>query len=147
CQFGWDWGPRFVTAGIWREIFLEGWESNRIESVFVTQSHTTDNVELTFAPELARADANAKFRATVSYNGEVVSTAEGGFENLKAIIANPQLWWSSGHGAQPLYEVQVELLGADRVLSSWTRHIGLRTIELDMNPDEYEVLNDEGRAL
>src|SRR5688572_24279647 len=27
CQFGWDWGPRFVTAGIWRDIRLEGWSA------------------------------------------------------------------------------------------------------------------------
>ncbi len=25
CQFGWDWGPRFVSAGIWRGLRLEAW--------------------------------------------------------------------------------------------------------------------------
>ncbi|HRE09168.1 MAG TPA: glycoside hydrolase family 2 protein, partial [Opitutaceae bacterium] len=29
CQFGWDWGPRFVSAGIWRDLRLEGWSQNR----------------------------------------------------------------------------------------------------------------------
>ena len=32
CQFGWDWGPRFVTAGIWRDLRLEGWTGNRLEA-------------------------------------------------------------------------------------------------------------------
>jgi beta-mannosidase len=30
CQFGWDWGPRYVTAGIWRDIRLEAWSRNRL---------------------------------------------------------------------------------------------------------------------
>jgi len=29
-QFGWDWGPRFVTSGIWRPIYLEGWDHARV---------------------------------------------------------------------------------------------------------------------
>ena len=37
CQFGWDWGPRFVTAGIWRDLRLEGWTGNRLDGVRVTQ--------------------------------------------------------------------------------------------------------------
>src|SRR5438046_6776695 len=29
-QYGWDWGPRFVTSGIWRPIFLEAWNEARV---------------------------------------------------------------------------------------------------------------------
>ena len=25
CNFGWDWGPRLITAGIWRPISLRAW--------------------------------------------------------------------------------------------------------------------------
>jgi beta-mannosidase len=32
-QFGWDWGPRFVTAGIWKPVQLKFWNSAKIESV------------------------------------------------------------------------------------------------------------------
>lgn len=144
CQFGWDWGPRFVTAGIWRPIFLEGWSDNRIESVFIEQTHAPDFVALSFTPELAKQDETANFRATVSFNGGVLATAEGTAQDLKIQIENPQLWWPAGQGAQPLYDVQVELLGGKGVLPSWTRRIGLRTIELDQNPDEFDVVNERG---
>src|SRR5207237_5947963 len=30
-QYGWDWGPRFVTSGIWKPVELVGWENARIE--------------------------------------------------------------------------------------------------------------------
>src|SRR5687767_1295806 len=33
CQFGWDWGPRFVTCGIWRDLRLEAWSDNRLAHV------------------------------------------------------------------------------------------------------------------
>ncbi len=26
CSFGWDWGARFPTSGVWRDIRLEAWE-------------------------------------------------------------------------------------------------------------------------
>ncbi|HEU4717989.1 MAG TPA: glycoside hydrolase family 2 protein, partial [Bacteroidia bacterium] len=32
-QFGWDWGPRLVTCGIWKPVQLTGWSSTRIVSV------------------------------------------------------------------------------------------------------------------
>src|ERR1700712_1172843 len=38
CQFGWDWGPRFVTAGIWRDIQLEAWSTNRLVDARLTQT-------------------------------------------------------------------------------------------------------------
>jgi beta-mannosidase len=27
CNFGWDWGPTLVTAGIWRPIGLHSWSA------------------------------------------------------------------------------------------------------------------------
>src|SRR5919199_5408859 len=32
-QFGWDWGPRFVTSGIWRPVSLEAWDHARVSNL------------------------------------------------------------------------------------------------------------------
>ena len=37
-HYGWDWGPRFVTSGIWRPIALESWSGARLDDVQVFQS-------------------------------------------------------------------------------------------------------------
>ena len=29
-HFGWDWGPRLVTAGIWKPVRLEAWDGGRV---------------------------------------------------------------------------------------------------------------------
>src|SRR5258706_10222408 len=34
-QYGWDWGPRFVTSGIWRPVSLEAWDDARIDDLHI----------------------------------------------------------------------------------------------------------------
>src|SRR5205807_10056362 len=34
-QYGWDWGPRFVTSGVWRPVSLEAWDGARISDLHV----------------------------------------------------------------------------------------------------------------
>jgi beta-mannosidase len=135
CQFGWDWGPRFVTAGIWRDIRFEGWTGNRVDSVRVTQDHCADgSVVLQFAPELARPDEIANIRGTVSFLGKVVAT----IENRQAKIENPQLWWPRGQGSQPLYQIEIELMSPHGTsIGRWTQRIGLRTLVLDRHADQW----------
>ncbi|MCR6656031.1 MAG: glycoside hydrolase family 2 protein [Opitutus sp.] len=134
CQFGWDWGPRFVTAGIWRDIRLESWSGNRLESVRVTQDHSRDGVVvLNLAAELARPTKNVALRWTLSLDGEEVAAGEGN----RIDVPNPQLWWPNGQGAQPLYTLRVEARAGDAEIGSWERRIGLRTIVLDRHADEW----------
>jgi len=135
CQFGWDWGPRFVTAGVWRDLRLEAWSRNRLDSVRVTQTHHADRtVTLALEPELARPERGATCRWRVSLDD--LTIAEGTGSSIR--LEHPQLWWPAGHGAQPLYVLEVEVLGADGVsCGRWLRRIGLRTITLDQSTDEW----------
>lgn len=129
-QFGWDWGPRFVTCGLWREARIEAWSGNRIESAHITQKHEAGKVELRIKPELAKPGVGV-VRGVVKRAGRAVAK----FEHDRAVIERPQLWWPAGQGEQPLYEVELELVIGDKVVSTWSRRIGLRTIELDMAED------------
>lgn len=53
-------------------------------------------------------------------------------------IVRPQLWWPNGYGPQPLYIVKAVLIGSDqRVLDTWERRIGLRTMTMDIRADEW----------
>src|SRR5574344_1718583 len=40
-HYGWDWGPRLVTSGIWRPITVEAWSASRIDNVFINQKEVT----------------------------------------------------------------------------------------------------------
>ena len=133
CQFGWDWAPRLVTAGIWRDIRLEAWSRNRLDSVRVTQRHLPDgSVSLQLTPELARRESGTACRYRLTLNSIVVAEGTG----PKVLVKHPQLWWPNGHGAQPLYHLQIEVVRADgRVIGHWMRRLGLRTIVLDRHAD------------
>jgi beta-mannosidase len=140
CQFGWDWGPRLVTAGIWRDIRLEAWTGNRLRSVVVRQRHEADgSVTISAEPELARADPDIVCDLTLSLGGaEVARVDNSSVSTLKCRIENPALWWPHGHGAQPLYTITVQVRAVDgRPIGRWSRRIGLRTIALDRPTDQW----------
>lgn len=143
CQFGWDWGPRFVTAGLWRPAHLEAWSINRLESVRITQTHRDGAVELQLTPELANPSSQGELRGQVKFAGAVVATIAQG----KATVTNPKLWWPAGHGDQPIYEIDSQWVEQGREVSIWQGRIGLRTIELDLSPDEFDVALSETRKL
>ena len=134
CMFGWDWGPRLPDCGIWRDISLVAVNSGRIESVYVTQEHTDNRVTLHVKEELEFYGAESfELRASIKApDGETV--AEG---SALLVIENPQLWWPCGYGAQPLYTIRVELLIDGKPTDVWERRIGLRTLMVAREKDEW----------
>jgi len=144
CNFGWDWGIKTGTCGIWRDMTLVAFNTARIESVHITQDHTSPGqVTLGVATDLdTTVDASLSARVSVAFDGELVAHVEQSFQgsskSLTLLIENPQLWWPNNLGEQPLYHVTVEILGADGVvLDTSVKRIGLRTIRLDRHPDEW----------
>jgi beta-mannosidase len=131
CSFGWDWGPRFATCGIYKAIRLEAWRKNRFESVRISQRHEAGSVEGSIEARLA-VDGG-EVRGVVCRNDQIVAE----ISDLKFGISNPELWWPNGHGDHPLYEVRLELSDGGEVLDTWSGRIGIRTIALDRHPDEF----------
>ena len=130
CQFGWDWGPRFVTAGIWQDLRLEAWTHDRLLGVKVTQDHRADGtVALAFEAELASGKPG-------TCRGSVSGRSFTPVEDSHAVIQRPALWWPNGQGEAVLYLVELEVLDAKgRTIDTWEKMIGLRTIELDRHAD------------
>jgi beta-mannosidase len=142
CQFGWDWGPRFVTAGIWRDIRLEAWSSNRLTCLDIKQHHAANgSVSLALAPEFARTGDSAICSAILTLAGREVARTDftvGGDEAPTLAIPAPKLWWPAGQGDQPLYELVFTACDrTGRELGTIRKKLGLRTIKLDCSPDQW----------
>ena len=133
CQFGWDWGPRLVTCGIWKAIRLEGWSRNRIETVRVKQTHRDGRVTLDLEPALQLPSTSVQFQTRLLLDEQLVAESAA----LQLAVDRPQLWWPNDQGAQPLYRLEVTATDRGQPAGSWTRRIGLRTVELDRHPDQY----------
>ncbi|GAB1822850.1 glycoside hydrolase family 2 protein [Herbidospora sp. RD11066] len=135
ANFGWDWGPHFVTAGIWRDIRLETY-TGRIDHVrpLVTLSDVGALVSVHVrvdAPEAAEVRAEL-----TDPSGRPVGAATGFVEGdevtLHLRVDDPELWWPVGLGAQPLYRLDVTLGAFD----AHTTRLGLRSVEIDETPDD-----------
>lgn len=137
CMFGWDWGLACRDAGIWRDISLLGIEMARIDSVYVGQLHEDGRVILSLEPELdAYMEEEMTLSATVTApDGRVYRPKDD--ESLNVVIGEPMLWWPAGYGDQPLYTVRVELSKDEKLLDVWERRIGLRTLTVSREKDEW----------
>ena len=147
CHWGWDWGPKLPPIGVWKDIRLEGY-SARFEDIHVRQE-LSENAASISANIMVASHTDGEFKASIMVTSpggerfeseeELVSFVEGElyFADLSVNLPNPELWWPNGYGSQPLYEVVVTLKGGEKFLDQRTYNIGLRTIELSQDPDQW----------
>lgn len=143
CNFGWDWGPNLVTAGIWRPIGLHAWSTGRLARVRPIASVEPDGTGRVIVHadiERSGAGADVPLLVTARLGGTVASTKVAEGEStavVELVVSQPELWWPRGYGGQPLYDLTVTLggPGADAPLDTWRRRIGLRSVSLDTTPD------------
>ncbi len=131
CMFGWDWGPRLPDVGIWKDIYLIGLNSSRIENVIITQEHKDGLVKVNTKVEQS---GNAKVSIEIKTpDGKVIH----GVNEESVTIPDAKLWWPNGLGEQPLYEVTAKLEEDGKVVDSNKKHIGLRTMTIIREKDEW----------
>ena len=138
CMFGWDWGARLPDAGIWKEIYIEHTSIARIDNVLIMQRHDEGHVFLSIKPEITNiAGASLTVKAeAVSPGGRVYSTIFQQ-ETGTLIINSPELWFPNGYGTQPLYDINVSIWLGDDCIDTWQRRIGLRTLTLKREKDQW----------
>jgi beta-mannosidase len=143
-HYGWDWGPRFVTSGIWRPISLEAWDGARVNDVqVIVKKISPDVAELTANVEVEASAAAAAVVVLDNLTNDVLAgkqqiNLQPGTNrvSLNFTVARPQLWWPNGLGAQPLYTFRARNLVNGRVTGQKSTRTGLRTLELRQQRDE-----------
>jgi beta-mannosidase len=141
-QYGWDWGARFVTSGIWRPVRLRSLQGAAIEDVWVRQRELSDEralleVEVAVVSDGAMRGA-VTVRSTEATSGtdtEIVELRPGTqVVTVPFEIGDPERWWPRGMGPQRLYDVVVEVAAGGRIDRA-RRRIGLRTLDVVTEPD------------
>lgn len=143
-QYGWDWGPRLVTSGIWRPVILEAWDHARISDLHIVTNKLTRNAaHLTATVEIqATGPASAKVLldnlTNKSLAGRRDIVLEKGINRISFdfTIARPKLWWPNGLGAQPLYGFRSRVIVQGRLSDQKSARTGLRTVELRQQLDD-----------
>ena len=143
-HYGWDWGPRFVTSGIWRPVSVDAWDRVRVNDLQVIVKKISSEVaELTANVEVEASSAGA---ATILLDNLTDKTIAGKQQvNLNQgpnrvsfdfTVRRPRLWWPNGLGAHPLYTFRARSLVNGRVTDETIARTGLRTLELRQQRDE-----------
>jgi beta-mannosidase len=142
CQFGWDWGPQLPPIGIWKGIRLEAMGGARLADVHLRQHHRDGQVTVSAVLSLERWTDQplvAQLRIVAPDGDDVVgeTTVSANTASLDLSIPSPQLWWPNGYGQQPLYRVSVTLHQGQDLLDRRQYQLGLRTLELRQEEDEW----------
>jgi beta-mannosidase len=157
-EYGWDWGPRFVTSGIWKPVRIESWDKVRIADFAIRQRDVSQTV--------AHIDAEIEIDAAnpgpagigvqyfdgpkrAGYYKKVTVHAGRNMIDVPIEISNPRLWYPAGYGDQPLYEFTATVSTGDEVQSGAVRgsgtmqadqrkvKTGLRSVVLDHHLDQW----------
>ncbi|RAK12461.1 beta-mannosidase [Halanaerobium saccharolyticum] len=136
-NFGWDWGPRLVTAGIWKEVKLIKAKKAVINSVYAKTLSITDNTaEIEIDLEIDNFTKSEDLKIKASFTGdekvyELEKTLMKDKANFKLKVENPKLWWTNDLGEPFLYELKVELFSENKKLDSYQKEFGIRTVEVE----------------
>lgn len=111
-QFGWDWGPRLVTAGIWKDVKLEFWRNAKVKNIQVQQKYLSDaQAEVSFNMSIF-AEEEGEYYTWFNLNrGMHKFHLNKGFNTiiLPYKIKEPKKWQPNGRGTPALYTTKISL--------------------------------------
>ncbi len=138
-QYGWDWGPKLNTSGVWRPIKLVGWNDVYLkkENTYIVQKQLNDsladlNISLEDYP-------STEYSYEVYVNGNLNQSYERLPSDMTGLVSfqikNPKFWWPHNIGEPYLYEIKVVVKDGRKILDSISVKKGLRTVELVADKD------------
>lgn len=135
-QFGWDWGPRLVTAGIWKDVKLNFWNNAKLDHVKVEQKNLQkQKADLNIHAEIL-TEKEGEYEISVNDTSKNIQLKKGKNNiDLPFTIKNPKFWQPNGWGDPYLYDIKVTLVKDSKTLSKEDLKIGLKTVELVQEKD------------
>ncbi|WP_265131270.1 beta-mannosidase [Chryseobacterium oranimense] len=134
-QFGWDWGPRLVTAGIWKDIQLKCWNFAEIQNIKYDQNFSGNIFNLKFEIEI-NAENAGDYVLNINKQIQKVSLKKGINKiSVPYKTDGMKLWQPNGWGDANLYDFKIALSKNNLSLHQKNIKIGLRTVELVQEKD------------
>ena len=142
-SFNWDFAPRFVPTGIWKDVKLVVTKGFRF-SYPRTDFKFSDDYQKVNINFLVHADSEkaqvvkAKLKLAESDNGPAVLTIEQDMrikkgENtilLNGTLDKPRLWWPNGTGEPYLYNATCIIESGGEVIDRLDFPVGIRSFEM-----------------
>ncbi len=127
---GWDWGPRLPDMGIFRDVCIVAYDTDKLKHTVIRQDHRENAVDLTFDISTEKGSTCDAF---VELDGQKVQILD---DHTVVTVKNPKLWWVRGYGEQNLYDVIFTLEKDGKVIDRVQKRIGLRTLMVSTQKQE-----------
>ena len=141
-QYGWDWGPKLNTMGIWKEVSLQAWDDSRIENVYLRKDSYTEKearftaiITLTSSPE--ESTSVQVFADGQDFSLQIPTGKQTNQFEIPITIEDPIFWWPHNLGTPHLYEVEVQLVQDGIVRDEVIVNHGVRNVSLIAEKDEH----------
>ena len=141
-QYGWDWGPKLNTMGIWKDVSLQAWDDSRIENVYLRKDSYTEKearftaiITLTSPPE--ESTSVQVFADGQDFSLQIPTGKQTNQFEIPITIENPIFWWPHNLGTPHLYEVEVQLVKDDVLRDEVIVNHGVRNVSLIAEEDEH----------
>jgi beta-mannosidase len=141
-QYGWDWGPKIKTVGIWRDVSLISYNDIRLKDAFLKTESISDTLAtLTAILELQTEKNDTYFieienkttRETFSFPTKVYGSKSE--YTFSVPIKKPKLWWTHNLGNPFLYDFNIRVKRKNIVVDSVSKKVGIRDIQLVTEKD------------
>ncbi len=134
-HYGWDWGPRLVTSGIWRPITMRSWDDFRICDFIINTSLNGDVATIMAQIEIESSFDNINTLLELKLDDTIISSSKLRIQkgkqqySIPIKIDKPELWWPNGLGKQHLYNIKADLKRKE-IVSTVSKNFGIRNIAL-----------------
>lgn len=121
--YGWDWNPRLINSGLWRNAYIE---SRGDDYIYECEPFYTLSDDLSSASVEFKTTCSAQVEYTVfDPDGNIVYNGH----KPNCTINNIKLWWCNGHGEPNLYRYT-----AQTKTHKIEDYIGFKSFKLTQNP-------------
>jgi beta-mannosidase len=143
-HWGWDWGPKYMTAGPWRPVRLE------------TYTYLIEDLSIEYTLAVTLDGCRGIISAQIDGYGECMvqlslhdSNGVLAFSKKESVVAAdysvqvpfalqaPALWYPHGYGCQPIYTLSCRLFVDDSCVHTLVKKIGFRKAELVQEEDQF----------
>lgn len=136
-SFGWDILPRAVSAGIFRDVYIQEYSSVEITDVYVATNRLVDNLAILTVSVNARVADEFSGKLTLKITGKCKDSEFSKIcpftftsKTVFPYVENPVLWYPCGYGSPDLYDVTVELVADGKVLAQKSIRFGIRSVDV-----------------
>ncbi|MFH0989525.1 MAG: glycoside hydrolase family 2 protein [bacterium] len=142
-HYGWDWGPRLITCGVWRPVALQAWSGFKLNHVHVQQQNVTEAGADILSVIAIDSDRPREVSILMTMDDLQLVTQRVKLQQGKNVIpltghlANPKLWWTNGLGAQYLYSYRLIVKDDSELSDEYTTSIGIRSLEIVREKDTH----------